>query len=771
MLALLSLAVVAGAAVLLWPRDPRKVRDRAFSRGNGYVATKKYHEAIIEYRSAIKADPRFGEAHLKLADAYAEIDDARDAFYEYVLAAELLPARNDAQLKAGSALLLMGLSKQAGERADRVLARDPGNLDAKILRANAAAGMKNLDDAVTQMYAAAESVATRPGDEAKVLLHLGVMELARGHRNDAEGILRKATVIEPASVENHLALANYYWVLRRYDEAESELKHALAADPKEPRANRALASLYIITDRTPEAEGPLKVLAAAETEPATRFLLADYYLVGNRMAEASALLKTMLDDAATYADAQVRLALIEYQAGRAAAAGAIIDAALKKEPKHPRVLLMKARLLAEARRFDDAVGFANQALVADPKSAEAYYLLGSIHLTRNEPTEAITAFNQVLKLRPALVDVMLQLSALHLARHDTDTAVRFAEEAVLNAPRSTAAHLTLVHALLASGNITQSELELKPLLEANPKSAIVLTEWGRLLMLQHDPAGARRFFTDALAVSPDSIEALTELVGEEIASGRAADAKPGIDERLARAPGDARLLFLAARLDAATGDAAGEEKALVRVVALDPSNLPAYGALGQFYYAAGRLSDARRQFEQIAAERPTSVGAYTMLGMIEELQHEAAAAEKSYRRALAIDRTSAVAANNLACIYVRRGDDIDIALELAQTAKAMFPNEPEFNDTLGWIYVQKRLAGSALPPLLDSVRAMPNDASFRYHLGMAYVVKGDARMARLHLEKALALQGDFDGASDARQELARLPVEPPTTTARGAVSQ
>src|SRR5438045_5817162 len=104
-----------------------------------------------------------------------------------------------------------------------------------------------------------------------------------------------------------------------------------------------------------------------------------------------------------------------------------------------------------------------------------------------------------------------------------------------------------------------------------------------------------------------------------------------------------------------------------------------------------------------------------MLAMIAELEGKAGDAEQSYERALALDQHAAVAANNLAWLQIRRGGNLDVALSHAQTAKEAFPNEPEFSDTLGWIYLKKNAPELALAALLDSVRTAPANASFRFH--------------------------------------------------------
>ena len=49
----------------------------------------------MQYRNAVARDASFGEARFKLAGAYAETGDVKNALREYVRAADLLPKNVD----------------------------------------------------------------------------------------------------------------------------------------------------------------------------------------------------------------------------------------------------------------------------------------------------------------------------------------------------------------------------------------------------------------------------------------------------------------------------------------------------------------------------------------------------------------------------------------------------------------------------------------------------------------------------------------------------
>ncbi len=129
---------------------------------------------------------------------------------------------------------------------------------------------------------------------------------------------------------------------------------------------------------------------------------------------------------------------------------------------------------------------------------------------------------------------------------------------------------------------------------------------------------------------------------------------------------------------------------------------------------------------------------------------------ESYKKALAIQPEQPVAANNLAYLMVDSGQNLDVALSLAQVARRGAPNSPSTADTLAWIYYQKGNYDSARDLLEDAAKAAPNDAAIHYHLGMTYAKLSKSAEAKTHLKKAADLAPNTQTAKDANKELALL---------------
>lgn len=60
--------------------NPETAKVRHVERGDKYAAEKRDEFAVVEYASAVKIDPTFGQARLKLAETYERLNNARAAF-------------------------------------------------------------------------------------------------------------------------------------------------------------------------------------------------------------------------------------------------------------------------------------------------------------------------------------------------------------------------------------------------------------------------------------------------------------------------------------------------------------------------------------------------------------------------------------------------------------------------------------------------------------------------------------------------------------------
>jgi len=587
---------------------------------------------------------------------------------------------------------------------------------------------------------------------ATTYANLGALQLARGRSEEAEAAFKQAVLLAPAATAPRLALANFYWLSNRPAEVETTLKEALAVNPTDPDINRSLAVLYVVTGRPADAEAPLKSYAGSGG-PEAKLQLADYYIDRKRPEDALPILTGLSTIKEAHAAAQARLAGIDYLQDRRADAYAKLDALLKDDPRNVQVQILKSRWLLLEKRNDDALAAAKAAVAADPKSANAQFQLGVVREARNEPNEAVAAFSEVLTLNPRAVPAQLELARMNTAMGKGAAAVQLSSTLVNADPKNLDARLALVQALRIQGDTARAERELAPLLEAAPKSDAVQTEAGEVALARRDLVAAAKYFDAALAISPDSYDATAGRINVLVAQKNLPEAVKRADARIAKHPKDPATLALAGRTYAIAGDRAKSEALLQQSMAADPGYMPAYYYLGQLYVGQRRLGEARERYEDMVKKQPDNVAAHTMVAMLLQAENKPAEARARYEKILQLDPRAVVAANNLAFMHAEDGTDLDNALQLARTALSVAPDEPDVNDTLGWVYYKRNMASLAVAPLKKSVDRVPTNATYRYHLGLAYSKTGEPQKAREMLTQSLKLEPNSPSAADAKRTL------------------
>ena len=688
--ALCMASLVAAAACT----DPETARQQALERGDRFAGEGRYNEAILEYRNAVRQDARSGEARLKLAEAYARTQNGPAALREYVRAADLMPENVEAQVTAGVYLLLAQQFEEAKTRAEQALARQPDHVDALIVRANAMAGLKDVDGAIQDIEEALEA----RGEDGRMLTSLGALRLARGQQVEAETTFLKAIQVDPKALAARVSLANFYWSSGRPQDAERTLHAAREIDPSDPMVNRMLAALYMATGRPAEAEAPLKRMAEKDGGVALKAALGEYDVQMNRIADATAILKPLSEADPPFSPATLQLAGIEYQAGRSDAARALLDQVLQREPRYTNALILRASWYLREGNVRAALDSGHAAVESDPASASAQYVLGQALAQNRQPDAAIKVLNEVARLNPRMAAAQLLLSRLELATGNVAAAAASATEAKRAAPQNLDVRLALARSLVAQGRLSQADPEVKSLIAEHPQVPHVQAVHGMLLMGRRDEAGARAAFRRALDRDPNFPDALQGLMLLDSQSGNLEAAIVRIEERVTSQPKSAPLQFIAARTYAAARQPEKMEKALKAGLEIDPDNVNAYMLLGSLYTSQKRLDSALAEFETAASRRPDQVGAATMAATILQMQGKEAEAQKRYEAILAGSPQAAVAANNLAWSYAERGERLDRALELAQQAKARLPDVAEVNDTLGWVYYKAGLAAAGDSP-------------------------------------------------------------------------
>ena len=205
---------------------------------------------------------------------------------------------------------------------------------------------------------------------------------------------------------------------------------------------------------------------------------------------------------------------------------------------------------------------------------------------------------------------------------------------------------------------------------------------------------------NALKLDSVNFAALSGLIGLYSQRQEFDKAHARIDQALNSYPNNASLHYLKAQVYMLQHNAQATEAELRKTIELDGSYIAAYHALGALFINMKQEDRAISEYQQIVKMRPDNPVAYTMIGMLEDSRKNYDAAADNYRKALAQDSHSVIAANNLAWLYAAYGKgNLDEAVKLAQGVVQRNPNVAGFVDTLGWVYYKKNLYAAAAEQL------------------------------------------------------------------------
>jgi tetratricopeptide (TPR) repeat protein len=714
-----GLAAVGGAGC---SRSPEARKARHLERGDKFFQRDAHREAVIEYANVLRIEPGNAHAIRRLGLSYFQVGEFARAYRLLQQTLEKDPADLDARTKLGQIYLLGRRPEEARAEALAVLDKQPRNLDALALLAGAADEPAEIDDALKRFEAARGDLEGQP----RFHMSLGTLAMRKGDQAGAERAFTEAIKRDPKAPEAHAALASFY--IQKGDRAQAEREFKAAADLTPPGS-------------------------------AAQIRLADFYVTTGRREEAKALLRGITEKAPDALPAWRRLAEIALNERQYDQAANALQVIFKKAPSDVEGLLVQGRLHLAQRKTNEALQSLQKAVKLEPRLLPARYTLAQAHLQAGNVQQAKSELQEALNVSPGYVPATLLLAQLNIQTGARPVAIDALETLLKRQPRIPQAYVLLGAAYIGQRQPDRALQAYRKLAEIVPRDPRAPYLAGVALRQQGKPAEAAREFEAALAIAPAAMEPLAQLAALDIERKQPQAALERVTRAIAGpAAKSASHHELLGRVHLARQDRRQAEAALEKAIELDARLPGPYVLLARMYAADKKFDDALARLDKAvgATAGPRSVGPLMLTGAIHQAKGDIPKAQQTYEKILGIVPRFAPAANNLAYLYSEHGGDQEKALQLAQLAKEVAPEDPYVSDTLGWILYKRGVYQRALSLLEESAGKVPQHPEVQYHLGMTYLKVGDTQKARRALEQAVASPAAFAGKDDARKALAGL---------------
>jgi len=349
------------------------------------------------------------------------------------------------------------------------------------------------------------------------------------------------------------------------------------------------------------------------------------------------------------------------------------------------------------------------------------------------------------------------LAAVALRRGDMDSLAQTADQIIHVQPASPDGYVLRAVAEINRKQISKAEEDIRKAIEVAPQNPAGYVQTGNLRLLQKQYGDAEKYYQQALDRDPNSSEGLSGLMNAYLAQKQTDKAVAAANAQLAKVPNSSAFHdLLGTILFNNKKDMKGAEKELRKAAELDKNNSDALLKLGQVQVAQGSVDQAIATYQRSLKNNPREIRFYILIGELYESKQDWEKAKQMYQKALEIQPDNPLASNNLAYVMLQQGGNVDVALSMAQTARRGMPDSSNAADTLGWAYFQKGAYNMAIDLFKEALKKSPEEATYHYHLGLAYQKAKQPALAKQHLERVLKINPKYMNADEVRKALAQL---------------
>lgn len=443
-------------------------------------------------------------------------------------------------------------------------------------------------------------------------------------------------------------------------------------------------------------------------------------------------------------DAQQTLAVLYFRTGRKDAAVAQLNHMMRLFEDDPAAGYQRiVALLVQEKDKVGALDLMQRFMEQHGDQAEAHYALASLALQNDALEIALTSADKALALQPAMADAAVLRARVFMLQGETDAALT-AMKKVVDAHPKEKKHLIAYGRLLAqAARYNDARKQFEKLLQDSPTDPELLYALGLLALEGRQYTIAEGFLQRLLKTGKRNTDAYFYL-------GSVAEARDQYDKAIqwfSRVRGGERQVDAKIRVAgilARKGDIEAARRYLFKLHDLEPEQaVRLFIAEIEILRKAKRHDDAMEVANNALAKNPGNHDLYYARSLLSEGLGRIDMAEQDLRKVLQTDPDNAHALNALGYMLADRTDRFQEALGYIQKAIELYPNEPAFVDSMGW--VQYRLGNlKEAERYLRRAFQLDQDPEIAAHLGEVLWVMGNRPEAQKVWQRAL--QSDPDSA-------------------------
>lgn len=795
--------------------DPRIEGLTNVLRGDAYLGLNQLDQAKQSYQAALTLDPKDPRALAGLAEASAAANDLDSAntYVQQALAAA--PENPQAWIVKGDLAFTSQDFASAESDYQKVLGfKNPDWLPQErfytLIRLANAQGQQNQYDKALVSIQTLEKMS--PQQPFPHYLHAMVL-YKQGHLDDAISELQQVLKEQPDNAQAQFLMGTVNYAQGDYVQAEMHLSNVMGMDRKNVQARKLLAlTLYRSGDSRQALEmlrpavpgnpsdtellallqravaegagkpGPKASATSTNNPPDAQFAQVGKALDSGNESEAIRLLKEKpAGDASAEARRNRFLVMTYVREQHPADAVKVAAEYAAKNPHDSAAHLLYGTALVAAGRRTEARAEYSEAHKLDPKSLAVLLNLGNLDSLEGHYGDADVQYRAVLAQNPQNDVAMTSIGRLAMLQGNKAEALKWFKQAIEAAPKSAAPYFGLVVVYSESGQFDDAESTAKRLVDADPNNPAALNVLGATELNAGHQANALNSLQQAVKLAPHVSLYRTNLARAQLINKDTKDAKDNLTQVIKADPGQVTAVTLLAFMKLQDHDLPGAISLAQTLQKQTASKAAGFSLEGDLYMASkswGKAAQAYQQGLKLQYDRSLVIKNFQALsegagkepeGVLRDwlvkhpddpatrlllaqyyLNHaQNTQAASQYERVLKTYPSDIGALNNLAWIYSEQHNPM--ALALAERAFKLAPDSPGIADTYGWALIANNQPKTALPILMQAVKATPQVLVIQYHLAVAQARTGDTVGARTTLKALQKTGADFKDKQEAEK--------------------
>lgn len=712
----------------------------AFLMGSLYMESGDVTKALEEFKGALKKFPDSPLLLYGLAQCYFQQDEFEQCIKTCDRLLALQPDNLNAMLLKAKALSITDSIEDARKVYEKILELKPYHIEALKSLGNIAFTQDNDLKKAQEYYKKVLEVAPK---DLTALRVVGTTAALLGNFDEAQEFLFRAIQQNPEFIAPYLQLGKILESANKTETAFKIYRQTLIANPKNKQAQLYFAQAAAKLKGQEGALLSFKELAEEFPDDIDiQLIYAEQLLTSDKLTEAEKVLTRIIELSPGNASALVLLGKIALKKGNPDLADEYFQKATLLYPRDMDLYSRIAKILTENKMLESAAKYLEKALKIQPESTEIFLSLFETYYKQDQLDKAEAITKQIIEQTENKAELYSLLGTLYRVQGKIDEAIAVYNKSISLKPEELETYIKLISLYLQTEQFERAQQIITQAEEAFSKEnpvdlyynlAVVYERWGFF-------DEAIKYIETLLNIKPEYLPGYSELAhiyNIKRDYKKAVEVFTNARQRLGDKAESVEFYIREAHTYLEQYNYSEAIKPLKKAINKEPSNIVLYKEIITLYTLWEKYSEAMTYIKlakQKFGEDNTEI--LTLEAELYSSQHQFEKAKAIIENLLEQNPEDVDLLYSLGGIYYE-AQEYDKAVEVFEKILSIDPNNVDALNSLGYtLAIQGKDLDRAEHYIRKALNAKPYAGYIIDSLGWVYFQRGDYIKARELVERA-----------------------------------